>query len=170
MYNVEIKQPICDDHSIWICFNVYNVLINIKITVKCLWFVTKMITFISNLIFLYQYALERLDVSQFAKFAEFSSHHIHYLDSRPVSSIETPCLGNDLGLGIDTWIWKDNPWSHNYIGSQQLHHHYLQFPMTHGPHQPPWRLRQECFFISPSLPSLASVQEAYMGPLQSYAP
>ena len=101
MYNVEIKQPICDDHSIWICFYVHNVLVNINITEKCLWFVTKMITFISNLIFLYQYALERLDVSQFAKLAEISSHHIYHLDPSPDCSIETPCLG------IDTWVWKD---------------------------------------------------------------
>ena len=39
--------------------------------------------------------------------------------------------------------------------------------MTQGPLLPPRRLRQEGLFSSPSLPGMAFVQEAYMGPLQS---
>ena len=87
MYNKETKQSTFDDHSIWICFNIHNIFINIKITVECLSFFTQMITFISYLILLYQYASERLDVSQLAKFAKFSSHHFPSSGSRPGCSL-----------------------------------------------------------------------------------
>ena len=110
MYSKVPKQSTFDDHSIWICFDIHNIFINIEITIKCLIFVNQMITFISCLILLYQYSSERLDLSRVAKFAKLSTHHFSSSDS---------CPGCSLFLAMShvlVLVRELNKWVYNYIG------------------------------------------------------